>query len=274
MRYYLYYIDFFSKIKYNMSSFLLYKRKKYMEKESILGFNVCTQNVEKLQDNIFNDYKNNNQLFVVNINPEIITTNYKNKELKDIFNQQKYQIPDGAGVVWASKRKKGNIKKRITGIDLMMKICDKSQEYSPRIFLYGGKEKIAKKAADELKLQYPQINIAGTCNGYEDENKVIDKIQKSNADILFVGIGSPKQEEFIIKNKDKLKNVKILMPVGGSFDVISKTKKRAPKCIIKMNLEWLYRLVQEPKRILRQIKLIKFIFMVIFNKEKVNEKEK
>lgn len=245
-----------------------------MEKESILGFNVCTQNVEKLLDNIFNDYKNNNKLFVVNINPEIMVTNYKNKQIKDIFNKQKYQIPDGSGVVWASKRKKGNIKKRITGIDLMMQICDKSQKYSSKIFLYGGKGEIAKKTADELKLQYPQINIAGTCNGYEDENKVIAEIQKSNADILFVGIGSPKQEEFIIKNKDKLKNVKILMPVGGSFDVISKTKKRAPKCMIRMNLEWLYRLVQEPKRILRQIKLIKFIFMVIFNKEKVNEKEK
>lgn len=237
-----------------------------MEKESILGFNVSTQNEEKLLDNIFNDYKNNNQLFIVNINPEIIVANHKNKQIKDIFNKQKYQIPDGAGVVWASKRKKGNIKNRITGIDFMLQICEKSQEYSSKIFLYGGKEKIAAKAAEELKLQYPQINIAGTCNGYEDENKVIDKIQKSNADILFVGIGSPKQEEFIIKNKDKLKNVKILMPVGGSFDVISKNKKRAPKWIIKLNLEWFYRLLQEPKRILRQIKLIKFIFMVIFNK--------
>ena len=81
------------------------------------------------------------------------------------------------------------------------------------------------------------------------------KIIKSGADILFVGLGSPKQEEFIIKNKDRLKNVKILMPVGGSFDVISKTLKRAPSWMINLNLEWLFRLFQQPQRFFRQLNL-------------------
>ena len=233
-----------------------------MVKEKILGFNVCVCNQEKLVENIFQDYAKKEQLFIVNINPEIVVTNYKNQKLKEIFNCQKYQIPDGSGIVWASKKNKGNIKQRITGIDLMIDICEESQKYGSRIFLYGSKPGITEKAKEKLKEQYSKINIVGECNGYCDEKEAIKKIEKTNADIVFVGLGSPTQEQFIIQNKEKLKNVKIFMPVGGSFDVISKTKKRAPNWVIKCNLEWLYRLFQEPSRIGRQMKLLKFMYLV------------
>ena len=234
-----------------------------MDKEQILEFNVCKLNPKKLIENIFEDYKKNEQLFIVNINPEIVVKNYKNEEFKEILNKQKYQIPDGIGIVWASKKQKGNIKNRIAGIDLMQELCKKSQEYSSKIFLYGGKPEIAEKAKEELEKEYPNINIIGTCNGYEEESVILERIKTLNPDILFVGLGSPKQEEFIIKHKEKFKSIKIMMPVGGSFDVISKTKKRAPNWAIKFNLEWLYRLIKEPKRIFRQMKLIKFMFLVI-----------
>lgn len=237
-----------------------------MEKEQILGFNVSTYTSEELLNKIFEDCSKGEQLFIVNINPEIAVSNYKNEELKNALNKQKYQIPDGSGIVWASKKKKGNIKERITGIDLMIKLSEKSQDYSSKIYLYGAKQENIEKAKEELEKKYPKINIVGTCNGYEEENVAVEKIQKSNADIVFVGLGSPKQEEFIIKNKEKLKNVKIFMPVGGSFDVISKAKKRAPNWMIKNNLEWIYRLFQEPKRIFRQFKLLKFIWLI--SKEK------
>ena len=233
-----------------------------MVKEKILGFNVCVCNQEKLVENIFQDYAKKEQLFIVNINPEIVVTNYKNQKLKEIFNCQKYQIPDGTGIVWASKKNKGNIKQRITGIDLMIDICEESQKYGSRIFLYGSKPGIATLAKENLKNKFPKINIVGECNGYCDEKEVIYKIIESNADIVFVGIGSPKQENFIIENKEKFPSVKIFMPVGGSFDVISKTKKRAPNWVIKCNLEWLYRLFQEPSRIGRQMKLLKFMYLV------------
>ena len=233
-----------------------------MKKEKILGFNVCSIDEKEIINRIFLDYQNNEQVFIVNINPEIAVDNYNNDELKSIFNEQKYQIPDGAGIVWASKRQNGNIKERITGIDLMNAICKNLCEFDAKIFLYGSKEGISEKAKIELEKLYPKINIVGTCSGYEYENIAIEKINKSNANILFVGLGSPKQEQFIIKNMDKLKDIKIFMPVGGSFDVISKTKKRAPNWVIKCNLEWLYRLFQEPKRIFRQFKLIKFMYLV------------
>lgn len=239
-----------------------------MKKEKILGFDVCITDQNNLIKNIFDDFSNNIRNFIVNINPEIITKNYKNKKLKNIFNSQKYQIADGIGIIYASKLQKGNIKTRITGIDLMHAICEVSVNYSSSIFLYGSKENIVSQAQIELQKQYPKINIVGTCSGYEDEKIVIEKINKSNANILFVALGSPKQEQFIINNMNTLKNVKIFMPVGGSFDVISKTLKRAPNWVIKCNLEWLYRLFQEPKRFFRQLSLIKFIFLNIFRRKK------
>lgn len=237
-----------------------------MCKEQILGFDVTTYNVQELLNNIFEDYKNSEQLFIVNINPEIAVTNYKNEEFKKQLNEQKYQIPDGSGITWASKKKKGNIKERITGIDLMMRICEKSQEHSSKIYLYGGAEGIAKKAKEELEKQFPNIKIVGTENGYSKEEKVLENLKNTPIDILFVGLGSPKQEKFILKYKEELKKIKILMPVGGSFDVISKSKKRAPEWMQKCGLEWLYRTIQEPNRIFRQFKLIKFIFLVLKNK--------
>lgn len=239
-----------------------------MNKEKILGFDVCITDQNNLIANIFNDFCQEKSNFIVNINPEIITRNYKNKQLKDIFNSQNYQIADGIGIIYASKMHKGKIENRITGIDLMLNICKESINYNSSIFLYGSKEGISETAKIELKKQYPSINISGTCSGYENEETAIEKINKSNANILFVGLGSPKQEQFIINNMDKLKNVKIFMPVGGSFDVISKTLKRAPNWIIKYNLEWLYRLFQEPNRFFRQLNLIKFIFLNIFRGKK------
>ena len=233
-----------------------------MIKEKVLGFCVCTENQEEMLQDIFNDYEQNKKLFIVNINPEIAVNNYQNEELKKIFNNQKYQIPDGTGIVWASKKNNGNIKQRIAGIDLMLKICEKSQNYKSNIFLYGSKPGIAKAAKGNLEKNFQQINIVGECDGYCDEKKVVSKIIESNADIVFVGTGSPKQEKFIIDNIEKIQKVKIFMPVGGSFDVISNTKKRAPNWIIKCNLEWLYRLFQEPKRIGRQLNLIKFMYLV------------
>ena len=153
----------------------------------------------------------------------------------------------------------------------MILICEESVKYNSKIFLYGSKAGVTEKAKQELEKLYPNISIVGTCSGYEEEKNAIEKINNSDANILFVGLGTPKQEDFIIKNKSKLKNIKIFMPIGGSFDVVSKNLKRAPNWMIKTNIEWLYRLFQEPKRFFRQLSLIKFIFLVIFRR-KIYEK--
>lgn len=185
-----------------------------MKKENILGFDICNINFNDLTNNIFNDFNSNISNFIVNINPEIIINNYNNKKIIDIFNKENYQIPDGIGIVYASKLLNGHITNRIAGIDLMHKLCSKSVNYNSKIFLLGSKPNIAENCKIELEKLYPGINIVGTCDGYTDEDLAIYNINYSKANILFVGLGSPKQEEFIINNRDKLTNIKIFMPVG------------------------------------------------------------
>lgn len=236
-----------------------------MKKENILGYDVCITDMNELTQSIFKDYKKNEQLFIVNINPEIMANSYNNYKFKKIYNEQKYQIPDGIGIIYLSRLNHGKIKSRITGIDLMLNICEKSIENGATIFLYGGKDGVARLAKEKLKEKYEGIKIAGYCNGYIEEEKALKQIKKTNPDILFVGLGNPKQDEFIIKYKNEL-NTKILMGVGGSLDVISKTIKRAPNWMIKCNLEWLYRISTQPKRILRQIPVIKLFSKVIWEK--------
>lgn len=238
-----------------------------MKKENIMGINVCVTNYTELQDKIESDIKNNKKSFIVAINPEKILKARKDNKLKDILNSAEYQIADGIGVVYASKLKKGKIKSRVTGIDCMNMLCNISNEKGYKIFMYGSKEGTIEKAKKELEKKYTKIKIVGIINGYEtNQEKIIKEINKSKADIVFVALGSPKQEIWISENKDKL-CAKIYQGVGGSFDVLSGNIKRAPKWMQKSGLEWLYRLIKEPKRIFRQLKLVGFLVLCLFGQK-------
>ena len=238
-----------------------------MNKENILGVDVSPLSYEDLKKNIEKDIENNKKSFIVAINPEKILKARKDEKLKELLNNATYEIPDGIGVIYASKLRKGNIKTRITGIDSMEMLCKLSEEKKYKIFMYGAKEETIKKAKENLEIKFPNIQIVGTINGYEKDNdKIISSINKSNADIVFVALGSPKQEYWITDNMDKV-SAKIFQGVGGSFDVFSGNIKRAPKWMQKIGLEWLYRLLKEPKRIFRQLKLVKFLWLALIEKD-------
>jgi len=241
-----------------------------MEKENILGVDVCVTNYESLKRRLIKDIEERRKSFLVAINPEKILKAMNDDRLNNLLNSATYQIPDGIGVIMASKVKKGNIKSRVTGIDCMNMICSFANDIGTKVFLYGAKPGIADKAAEVLKDKYPQLNIVGKIDGYEkDQFKIIDSINKSGAEVLFVALGSPNQEYWITNNMDKV-NVNIFQGVGGSFDVISGNLKRAPKWMQDSGLEWLYRLIKEPTRVTRQFKLLNFLFLVA--KERRNNK--
>lgn len=135
------------------------------------------------------------------------------------------------------------------------------------MFLYGAKKEVISKAKEKLTEKYKNIQIVGTIDGYEKDNdKIIKEINNSKADIVFVALGSPKQEYWITENMDKT-CAKVFQGVGGSFDVISGNIKRAPMWAQKHGFEWLYRLIKEPKRIFRQAKLVNFLALIIFSKK-------
>ena len=237
-----------------------------MNKERILGVAVSDLSYQNLETAIISDIETGKKSFIVAINPEKVLKARKDEKLAKLLDSADYPIADGIGVVIASRLKKGNIKSRVTGIECMDMICNLSNKKGYKIFMYGAKPEVIVKAKSTLEGKYPDINVVGCIDGYEQDNeKIISAINDSGADIVFVALGSPKQENWITANKENL-CPKIFMGVGGSFDVLSGNIKRAPDFMLKMGLEWLYRLIIEPKRFFRQIKLLKFIFLVLIGK--------
>lgn len=214
-------------------------------------------------------------------NTEVVMIARNNDELKNIINQADMIVPDGVGLVHASRIKKNQLPERVTGFDLSVELLKIANEKGYSLFVLGGQEGVAEEAILNITVEYPNIRIAGYNHGYfkgahigqgghEEELKVIDKINKSQPDILFVGLGVPKQEIWINENLDKLE-CKVVIGNGGTVDVLAGRVPRAPEIFQKLGLEWFYRLIKEPKRIKRQMVLPLFALMVLFSKEKIVE---
>lgn len=183
-------------------------------------------------------------------------------------------IPDSIGIVWATKFLTGQSTRRYAGIDLFDNLCSMSQKSSYSIFFLGSKPGIAEDTAYKIRQEYPDLKIAGTHHGYfsEQENdSIIERVRSSNPDILFVGLDVPRQEKWISSNLAKL-NVPVVMGVGGSFDVISGHLMRAPKWLQKVELEWFFRFIQQPWRIIRIKDLPLFVINIIKIKIQMNTK--
>jgi N-acetylglucosaminyldiphosphoundecaprenol N-acetyl-beta-D-mannosaminyltransferase len=236
-------------------------------KENFLGVDVCNLTYEQITSAIFNDIEKQKKSFIVAINPEKIMKAQEDEDLKELLNKADYQIPDGIGVILASKLKRGSIRERVTGIDMMLTLCKEAAKKGKSVFLYGASPGIADAAKEELKKQIPSLLIAGTLNGYEkDESVIKTTINEANPDIIFVALGSPTQENWILRNMSELAP-SIYQGVGGSFDVISGRIKRAPAFFQKLGLEWLFRLIKEPWRWKRQLLLPKFLVRVLKNQK-------
>lgn len=237
-------------------------------KENFLGVDVSNYTYQQLTSILLDNINNKKKTFLVAVNPEKILKAQEDENLKQLINRADFQIPDGIGVVIASKIRGGNIKSRVTGIDMMLAICEMAVRNNKTIFLYGAKPGVAEKAKVELEKRYPGIKIVGTLHGYEkDASKVINTINEFNPEIIFVAKGSPAQEFWIVEHMDKTTPY-IFQGVGGSFDVISGNIKRAPEMFRKLGLEWFYRLLKEPWRWRRQLSLPKFLFMILTSKQK------
>lgn len=195
---------------------------------------------------------------IVTPNPEMIMAAQKDIELTGIINNASMSVADGVGLMIAGRIVGKRFRSRIAGIDLMLKLADISRDKGYRLFLLGGREGVAEKAAENLK-----ANVVGTFHGYSmNDRLVIDTIKGAKPDILFVGLGSPKQEKWASKHLKEL-GAPLVMCVGGSLDVIAGRVKRAPLFMRAVGLEWLWRLITEPRRWRRMMVLPVFILRVI-----------
>ncbi|MBQ5389642.1 MAG: WecB/TagA/CpsF family glycosyltransferase [Clostridia bacterium] len=204
-------------------------------------------------------------------NAEIVQLCIEQKQYYDLYNSGDMVVADGAGVVKAAKILGTPLKGKVAGVELgeaMLAYCAKSGD---KAFFLGAKPGIAQEAARRMCEKYPGLVVAGTNDGYfqksgSESDAVIEKINQSGAKLLFVCLGVPVQEQWLSENKDKLTTARMCMCLGGSLDVYAGAVKRAPKIFIKLSLEWFYRLLREPKRIGRMMKLPKFLFGTYFER--------
>lgn len=210
------------------------------------------------------DLKNKNKKFIVTVNPETLMIAEKDLELKEILKDDSVSfVPDGIGVVKAAKMIGVDVKERIPGIEIAEKLFEFANESKKSLYLFGAKQEVLNNLKEKIEKKYSNIKLLGMTNGYvENKDEEFQKIIKKEPDIVLVALGIPAQEKLIYKYfKDFKKG--IFVGVGGSFDVLSGTKKRAPQIFIKTNTEWLYRILKEPKRIKRfWDNNVKFIFKI------------
>ena len=210
---------------------------------------------ENIFYNILEDLLTTNKKeFIITVNPEIIMKSYKNIEIKEmLLNDNNILVPDGISIIKKAKQYNINIKERITGVDISSKaleICNKNKK---SIYLFGSKKEVLDKLIININQKYPNINIVGFSDGYvEDKDKVMQEIISLSPDLILIALGVPNQELLINKYIEKARKG-VFIGVGGTFDVLSGCKKRAPKLFIKLNLEWMYRIICEPTRLKRFI---------------------
>lgn len=208
-------------------------------------------------------------------NPEKNFSVPKDPELYKVFAEADLLLPDGIGMVWAARVLYGVKMERVPGADFMEDICRLAAREGYKIFIYGAKEEVNEKAADLLSKRYPGLLVAGRAHGYLGQEKMPDLIRQINdsgAQILFIALGSPKQEKWYATHKDCLTNVRVVQGIGGTLDAIVGKVKRAPYYWQKYSLEWLYRLLSEPNRIKRQKVIPVFILMTIAAKVRLLRK--
>ena len=206
---------------------------------------------------------------IFSVNPEKTFSIPKDAVLYETFKNADLLLPDGIGIVLAARILYRAQLERLPGSEFIFDICSIAELGNYRVFIYGAKESVNRKAVDELKNLYPNLKIVGRENGFIKNAKMqelIYRINESKADILFIALGSPKQEEWYSTYKKQLINVRVVQGIGGTLDTIAGNVKRAPRAWCELQLEWLYRLIMEPKRIKRQKVLPVFALQVIMNK--------
>ncbi|MEE0728482.1 MAG: WecB/TagA/CpsF family glycosyltransferase [Clostridium saudiense] len=227
----------------------------------MLGYEIFAANMDECLEVVLSKEK----VHIVSGNPEVLYTGLNDKNLFDNFTSDKSLIiPDGVGVQISAKILKTPVEEKIAGIELMKKILEKCEDSGEGIYLLGASEENLKACVANILRDYPRINISGYHNGFFDldnPREILEEIKEKKPMAVFVAMGCPRQEKFIVRYMDELP-CKIFMGVGGSFDVIAEKVNRAPRWMIDIGMEWAYRVAKEPWRIKRLGSIPKFIWTV------------
>lgn len=202
---------------------------------------------------------------ICTVNPEFIVDAWRNTEFADVLSQADLCVADGIGILFAARLFGVSIGERVTGSDGIYRISERAAVRGWRVFLLGAAPGVADEAASVLRQNYPELAVVGTYSSSpsdEDWPLIRERLAEARADILFVAFGHPRQDLWIAAHNDEL-NAKVAIGVGGAFDFVAGVRPRAPRWMRRVGLEWLYRLLRQPSRAGRMIKLPVFVGLVL-----------
>jgi N-acetylglucosaminyldiphosphoundecaprenol N-acetyl-beta-D-mannosaminyltransferase len=205
---------------------------------------------------------------IVTLGTEMVVYAQHDAAFRDVLNASALSLCDTVGVLTVARQHGAALRERVTGVELVERLCQRAAKDGLPVFFLGGAEGVAADAAAIMEVRNPGLIVAGTRNGFfsnEEEKAIVDAIRASGARILFVGLGSPRQELWLARNLSAT-GCGAGIGIGGSFDVISGRVKRAPMIYRRFGLEWLYRLIREPQRFRRQLSLPYFVWLVALDR--------
>ena len=241
----------------------------------ILGVNISACSKEEffvsVKERLQNSDETQPPLFVVTVNPEITIQSIIDNQFNKILQSSSINTADGVGISWAVKQLYKKSVDRITGSDSLEKICAVCAKLDQSVFLYGAAPGVADKAAAVLVARNPGLRVEGVYSPFSRDTNferlpITTQIELQNASVVFVALGAPSQEKWIYANMHKLSRCRLIIGIGGSFDFIAGTQKRAPIMFRKTGLEWMYRLYKEPSRWRRMLRLPLFALNILLIK--------
>lgn len=229
----------------------------------VLGTGFDNISMDQALDTAWELMKKRKAAYVVTPNPEIVMLCRENPAMAAAVDNADLVIADGIGVIYGARILKTPLVQKIPGIDFSARLMERMAGEGMSVFLFGARPGVADTAAQRLSEKFLGLRIAGTNDGYfDDDRPIVEKINAAAPDLLLVCLGAPKQELWMQQHRDEL-DVGLMIGAGGSMDVFAGTAERAPEKWQRAGLEWLYRLLKEPKRIGRMMKLPKFLLLVI-----------
>ena len=241
------------------------------KRTSILGLNISQLSFSQALDELVLKAREKQQGYACFVNVHMLVETHKNSKFKAIINKASWVFADGVPLLWTIKKLHKNKQERIAGMDVLPALLAKAEEEQLKVFFYGSSQVVLNKIAQRLMEEYPNLDVVGYFSPpfreltKKEINQHIALINESKPDLVFVGLGCPKQEKWMYTCSKQISA--ILLGVGGAFPVFAQIYTRAPKWMQTKGLEWLYRFLQEPKRLWKRYLVTNTIFMILILKE-------
>lgn len=240
----------------------------YDKSVSILGVRVDDVTFEDALMHIERAVASRGLCQIATVNVEFIMEARRNPAFRQVLAEASLCVPDSTGVVWAARRQGRRLRQRVAGVDLVERIAARAAERGWRIYFLGAAPGVAERAASVLSERYPGLKVAGCYVGSprpNEEDEIVGWVRAANPDVLYVAYGAPEQDLWIFRNQGRI-GVPVAIGVGGSFDFIAGVAQRAPIWMRRAGLEWLHRLIKEPRRLRRQMVIPHFVFLILMNR--------